>query len=217
MIVGICGKKGSGKTTAAEVFMKAGYKSLAFADTLKQATSKVFDIPLSILNDAVAKDSMQISINLDKPYLKAFLEYLSSNFKSISPELISRAVETYRGPDLMQTPRQLLQVLGTDLIRTHISDQYWIEALESLIKPGSNYVIHDVRFQNEADLIRNKLLGKVLIVERPRVDQADYHVSELFMPAEYDYKLLNYSNLAQFTADVKNTISLIGYQDGKKE
>lgn len=217
MIVGICGKKGSGKTTAAKAFMKAGYEALAFADTLKEASAEVFNIPLSVLQDPVAKDRMELSIELSKTRLNDFIEHLHKNYAPISPAQAKAAIEAYKGPDMVTSPRQLLQILGTDLIRLGVGDNYWISALESKIKPNRNYVVHDVRFQNEADLIRNKLIGKLLIVDRPGRSEVDSHVSEQFKPIEYDYYINNYGGLAEFNRSINDVIRLIEYENGKKE
>lgn len=65
------------------------------------------------------------------------------------------------------TPRELLQKLGTDFIREMISKTFWIdrfaEDFEHMAKP---VVVSDVRFPNEADIIR-RMGGIVIYVSRP--------------------------------------------------
>jgi hypothetical protein len=56
------------------------------------------------------------------------------------------------------TPRKMLQNFGTQLVRTHLNEAFWIYRLEyelqNLEEEGKNVLITDVRFPNEADMIR---------------------------------------------------------------
>lgn len=208
MIIGVVGKKGSGKTTAAKLAEKLGFIPLAFADALKNTTSKVFNIPVNILNDNYAKDNMQITIELTDSVLSNFLWELSNTYTPIHPTAIEQAIADYAGPRMMSTPRQLLQVLGTDLVRDNVDKEYWLNALLSKIKnPKLDYIVHDVRFQNECDLIKRKN-GAVLVITRPGGTNLDSHVSESFKPAEYDFLINNNSSIDQFTRDVTNVLRL---------
>ena len=61
-----------------------------------------------------------------------------------------------------RSPRELYQLLGTDVARS-IDKRVWIKNAEMFIRkhPGFSVVITDVRFSNEADWIRSK--GGVVI------------------------------------------------------
>ena len=48
-----------------------------------------------------------------------------------------------------KTGRELLQYIGTDLFRNQLSEDVWINILISKIQKGVNYVVSDVRFNNE--------------------------------------------------------------------
>jgi hypothetical protein len=64
------------------------------------------------------------------------------------------------------SPRHMMQKIGTDLFRKHISDDIWIKSLKlKLKKMDCDIVITDCRFDNEIDLIK-ELGGKVILVER---------------------------------------------------
>lgn len=56
--------------------------------------------------------------------------------------------------------RKLLQFIGTELFRNNIDDAIWVKSLWLKIKenPDINYVICDIRFQNELDYFRNNAL-----------------------------------------------------------
>lgn len=208
MIIGIVGKKGSGKTTIAKIAELKGFIPLAFADALKLTTSKVFNIDLHYLNDNYAKDNMQITIELTEQQIEKFLWELSLSYKPIHPDTIVDAAARYDGPAIVYTPRQLLQVLGTDLVRNFVSDQYWLDALQSKITNLSqNYIIHDVRFQNECDFVIDALKGAIIIVERPGLETTDSHVSEMLNPTNYTVKLTNDTSLNEFSNLVTNTLT----------
>lgn len=65
-----------------------------------------------------------------------------------------------------QTPRALLQWLGTDICRAHLGDDVWVDALFNRIDldPDAFYVIDDVRFPNEGSAITEAGLGEVIRV-----------------------------------------------------
>lgn len=62
---------------------------------------------------------------------------------------------------LGKSPRELLQLLGTEFGRGMIRDDIWIRRLMMGVVPGKKYVVTDVRFDNEAEAIREA--GGVII------------------------------------------------------
>lgn len=139
-LLGITGKAGSGKSTAAQVLLDAGWTRIKFADPLKD---------------------MIRAIGLDDRHIEGHL-------KEVPCELL-------RG----KTPRHAMQTLGTEWGRECIAHDFWIAIAKRRIAlamaAGLNVVVDDVRFENEADVIR-ELGGMVLGLERG--DGAGFHVSE---------------------------------------
>ena len=64
------------------------------------------------------------------------------------------------------TPRLVLQLFGTDCLRNGFYDGVWVSLLKKHIldNPG-DYVVPDVRFRNEQNMIR-ELGGKVWQIKR---------------------------------------------------
>lgn len=144
-LIGLTGRKGSGKDTAAYVLTqdpRLGFHKAAFADALRDIVRIAFGLSDLELHDRVLKEKP-----LDRwPY---------------------------------QSPRHLLQFVGTDLFRENWPD-VWIHALRHRIlsRPHQNYVITDVRFPNEADMIRS-MGGSVIRIVRPSLfTSPDEHISE---------------------------------------
>jgi hypothetical protein len=79
------------------------------------------------------------------------------------------------------SPRQMMQTLGTEWGRSCIHPDLWVMVAEGAIKKqrklGRNVVIDDVRFPNEAEMIR-RLGGELWLVDRPGVVHDGDHASE---------------------------------------
>ena len=109
-----------------------------------------------------------------------------------SPELKERKLD--RWPH--ESPRKLLQRVGTDMFRQHYPE-VWVQCLKSRIqtasaRPGdTNIAITDVRFENEAKALR-ELGGHLVRIERPGNSTGDLHPSEVEMDGiEVDATVLN--------------------------
>jgi len=85
-----------------------------------------------------------------------------------------------------KTPRELMQKVGTEMFReTKFNDDLplddtWIEVFKRRAAGFSHVVCSDVRFPNEATMIR-ALGGKIIKIENPRlprVSAVDMHPSE---------------------------------------
>lgn len=130
MIIGLIGFAGSGKGTIADILVsKKGYTKLAFADAVKDATAAIFGWPRSLLEGDTAE---------------------SREWREQKDEWWSQKTE------LHITPRNMLQLMGTEVGRGMIHPDLWIYALEKRIEMYQNVVIADVRFPNEMKFIQEK-------------------------------------------------------------
>lgn len=100
--------------------------------------------------------------------------------------------------------RLFLQSLGY-AARTHIHKDVWIMAAFSKMREDRNYVIADVRFQNEAEVIQAHQ-GLIWRVERPGVTAVNFHISEWELDNfNFDNILLNDGDVEQLEFLVKKT------------
>ncbi|WP_109512564.1 deoxynucleotide monophosphate kinase [Pseudomonas ovata] len=88
-------------------------------------------------------------------------------------------------PWVGRSPRQLMQLLGTEWGRDMISASIWVDiaeqnldALAELEPYAPGFVISDVRFENEADFIR-KRGGLIVHMTRNDAPDVNAHISEL--------------------------------------
>lgn len=80
-------------------------------------------------------------------------------------------------PELGITPRAMLQTLGTEWGRTCISPDVWLKHWKVRVSKHERVVVDDVRFVNEAELIRS-MGGQVWLIHRPGVRRGTNHASE---------------------------------------
>jgi hypothetical protein len=135
MFVGIVGFIGSGKGTVGDILSKFGFEKISFASHLKDVTSVMFGWDRKLLEGDTA-ESRDFREKIDPFWSKK----LNREF----------------------TPRLALQLMGTEVGRNVFGQNLWIHALENKIHKDENYIVTDVRFQNEIDWIREQ---KGIIIE----------------------------------------------------
>ena len=166
MIAGFIGWKRSGKLTAASALVSAGYSRMAFADPLKQV------VRLLVVKAGVTPGRVE--------------RYLREDKEVIIPE-IGRSV------------RDMAQTLGTEWGRERVHPDFWVILAKSALKNRAEIgeidtVFEDVRFENEAALIR-EMGGMVIHVSRPGLVDDDLHQSEAGIAvADTDLHIDNHSD-----------------------
>jgi len=124
------------------------------------------------------------------------IKHFASKLKRIASILTGRSYEFFLDDsnktlyldDWGMNVREFLQKLGTDSLRDNFVSDIWIKSLFSEYIGHKNWIISDVRFKDELDVIRNR--GGIII----RVDAAyegyeiptDQHQSEIDLDDSYD-------------------------------
>ncbi len=149
-VVGFAGKAGAGKDTAAKALYPLGYEKIAMAAALKSMVRNLLD------------------------------------FQGVDPHTVERMMEgdlkevenEYLGG---KSPRVAMQTLGTEWGRELISPTLWVDAVRRKIEayPSVNFLITDIRFVNEAIMIR-ELGGTLIWIDRPNAETTQHaqHASE---------------------------------------
>ena len=201
MIIGICGLIGSGKGTVGDILVEQGFTKVSFADKLKDGVATIFGWNRAMLEGDTDE---------------------SRHWREQPDDFWTQ--ETGRNI----TPRIVLQEFGTECMRDGFDDSIWVSLLKKqmLDNPG-DYVIPDVRFRNEQDMIRD-LGGEIWRVQRGDVpewygcamldnttgsnlmESYDVHVSEykwIDMNNKFNTTIYNNSTLEQLKQLVLNEIS----------
>jgi len=90
-----------------------------------------------------------------------------------------------------KTPRQILQFMGTDVMRKHYGEDIWVKTVEKRWLEsgfGEYLILSDVRFKNEADWVRDK--GGYLIKINRNIEyneEVDTHRSEIDLDDYYPW------------------------------
>ena len=150
MIIGLTGYAQSGKDTVAKILVdQYGYTRIAFADKIRD-----FLYETNPMYDSIAGEPLFVKARVDRDGWEKAKQ---------SPQI-----------------RRLLQNSGV-AARKVFGDGFWVhEAMKTMLDypwPDMNYVITDVRFLNEADMIRANN-GQIWRIKRIGVDAVNAHVSE---------------------------------------
>ena len=118
-------------------------------------------------------------------------------------------------------PRELLQQLGTNIIRENIDNKFFIKKMIDDIKVYSYFfdtiVISDARFKIEIDDIKNTFNNVIAVrIERPNFDngltlEQKKHPSEIDLDDynKFDYKLINDGTLEDLKKKVEKLVEVI--------
>ena len=204
MIIGICGLIGSGKDTIADYLVNDhNFVKLSFADKLKDSVAEMFDWDRNLL-DGKTDESRAWREQLDPFWSKEM------------------------GRDI--TPRFVLQVFGTECMRDGFYDGVWVSLAKKKIidNPQINWVIPDVRFENEAEMIKD-IKGEVWWIKRGQLPiwfrmyqdigqkPKDVHPSEwAWANTKFDAELSNNSTIAQLKNQVQDRLVSNGFLQGVK-
>ncbi len=114
----------------------------------------------------------------------SFAQAIKDGMKAMfgfTEEHVNGALKETVHPVYGKSPRYMMQTLGTDWGRQMIKDSIWIDTLKRRIEDAheryQHVVITDVRFENEAKLIR-ELGGKIWHVRRGDAPTVNAHASE---------------------------------------
>ena len=165
-LIGLAGRKESGKSELASICVKYGYEILSFATPLKTLIANLLGITIKDVNKLKNVNNSYILQSMDLIFL--------SKETNIPLDIVKEKCEN----KTFKNTRELMQFIGTDLIREYCSDWH-INKVREIIETNNdkNFVIDDVRFPNERDLIE-QLGGTLWFVVRPKFDNVSNHISE---------------------------------------
>jgi hypothetical protein len=182
-LIGFCAKKRAGKDTAGQLLIQQGYIRYAFADPLKKACEEIF-----MFNNEQMDGSLKETID----------------------------------PKWGISPRKIFQIFGTEIFREklgeffpemkEIQNNFWIYRFElwykNLLKqnPDAKVVVTDVRFENEANIIK-KLGGIIIKIERNTGMNIDNHASEKNIDLiKEDINIKNNSTIKEYYDQLKEVL-----------
>lgn len=216
-IVGLGGEAGSGKDTVAEYLEKDyGFHTVAFADNLKKLCMEVFGLTHDDCYDQKAKkEKFKHAIRILPGHIDAIIQYVQNvDGYVLKTDTICELYKFVPVKQYFETPRELLQFVGTEVLRETIDDEYHINSVVRFMnkhKP-EKLAISDARFFNERSVIKNRWKGVNVLVDRPSVKKQQVglagHASEnsLGNKEDYDYVIDNSSTLNYLECKVEEFV-----------
>jgi cytidylate kinase len=195
MIIAISGKIGSGKDTLSDII-----KNDYIKDIEKISFSKKLKHIVAILTNIY-------------PNIKI---YNNNNSKIYDYDYDDRDWKNEKSELFNCTIGELLQNIGTNL-RESYDKNIWIKALLSNIDNDKNYIISDLRFKNEANMINNKnnilirINGDPKLIRKTNNSNRNLnHISETDLDNydKFDYIIENNSSIK----NLKYAIQLLIYK-----
>lgn len=176
MIIGVNGKKGSGKDTFFELFNELypeqNFTNKKFADKLKQIASMLTGYSLEYFYDRSLYDTKLVG-------------WLDTN-----------GVEF--------TCRTFMQKFATEGVRDNFCTDTWINTLFADYDNQVKWIITDLRFLNEYNKLRE--FDSIILKIIPKHESYDSHKSEndLNSVDDWDYIIVNDGTLDDFRNKIKN-------------
>lgn len=187
-VIGFGYKKHSGKDTAAEVLVNHfSYKNFGFGDPIKEVGKDVFHF-----SDQQCDGDKKTEVD---------------EFWGVSPA-------------------RLFQIIGTELFRERLTEilpeqfdrDVWIRSMERRLEKheGDHVTISDVRFPNEAEMLKQKFGATLCLIDTPKEDRlsrggkedsrSEHHPSECALDGwdGWDLVIDNSGSLKEFETAVKS-------------
>ena len=171
-IIGLAGRKRSGKSSLAKSFIEYGIDTeiISFAEPLKSLCAELMGIDIFTLN--YLKDNNSI---INKSFNDRNVKILSER-TGIDINIVHKLFDGV----IIKTVRDLLQMVGTDLIRENYPNWHvdkTMDRIKTLCGSNKLVIIDDVRFKNERESIE-EIGGEVFFVVRSNNFDVSNHVSE---------------------------------------
>lgn len=169
-LIGLTGHAGVGKDTVADLLVRhARFRKLAFADALRAEVANAFNLPLADLSSPHLKNVATVGLRM-RLAPRDFLAAVVLSLSAAAPDHRTPLSDAWL--DEPRSPRQIMQWWGTEYRRAQ-APRYWTQQLISRLtdyrRDGeTRFVVTDVRFDNEADSVR-EAGGDIWQVTRPGV------------------------------------------------
>lgn len=199
-VFGFLGRKGSGKDTASECLRKRVeaqgeiFLTFSLADPLKEICQSLVE--------------RTFGCSISREY------FYDPSLKDVPVQGVD-PLPLWNGRTLV--PRKMMQELGTDILRYHLGDDVWVDALIRKIENALSGLpedasvvisIPDIRFPSEVErLSKWRPLTLVKIIRGVRLDEHSGHSSEtLSENIQPDILIMNSGTIEQLSNNVNSIL-----------
>lgn len=240
-LIGLTGRKRSGKDTVGQFLQTAGLERVAFGDPIKRIladlnpyvdgarisgsfaeSSEMFGLLNSMLGAISRHTSIHSSTIEDAAKALDILDPFVTGTERLGTLLRHAGGDWEKLKDEENDPRhreirRLQQVLGTEVGREILPGSVWVDTgmakADAAALRGASIVITDCRFDDEAEAVR-AAGGKVVRIVRPSLPEpTDSHASEAGISDHLvDREIVNEGTLADLRYA---TVDLLGRAEGR--
>lgn len=196
LLIGLTGAAGTGKDTIADMLgVQRGFVKLAFADALRAEVCAAFNVPMAYLTKRETKEHPIGALALWNCADPGFVRAMGSHCRITA-----------------RSPRQIMQWWGTEYRRAQ-DHLYWVNRtgldIDTLRSCGRPVVVSDVRFADEAELIRSNG-GAIWQVTRPGLANTEGEHASAVTGAEFapDCVLDNDAGLPELMNSVRMALAV---------
>ena len=133
---------------------------------------------------------------------KMLMQIPNVTIDMIEGELKEEPQELFGG----KTPREVMQTFGTEWGRDSVYSKIWLDSWERSICDLTYVVVEDLRYLNEAELVKNRG-GEIWRIKRPDY-QCNGHISETEMEGiEPDLTIRNSGSVKELHAMIDSVLA----------
>lgn len=155
----------------------------------------------------ITKNHTYLKTAFAKPIKDMMINFLGFTEKQCYDQQLKQQKDNFWN----MSPRDAMLLIGTKLFRENWRYDFWVKLMEKTILDhnNQNYIISDVRFENEAEMIKNNG-GIIIRVIRPNNPIKVEHVSEKgFNEKLIDYNIINDGTLEQYYSKIEEQFDFI--------
>lgn len=200
-LIAISGKKGSGKDTAAKLL-----QYLIAGKRLKKYVPDFDFIKYHHFEDGYLTKESGYEIKR----FAGIIKEITALLLSCKPKDLENRHFKYQKLDenwgQINTPRELMQLIGTEIGRNLIDKNFWVYHLFSKFDRYSKWIITDLRFKNEKKEVE-RLGGLTIRIERDSNNLVDTHSSETDLDHDiFDYVIRNNGTIAELQEELRKIV-----------
>ena len=203
-LIGFCGRKRSGKSTMAQICANECNGVVhSFATPLKLLVQRILGI-----NEATLSIKKEENTPIEGVRTERIVDIINES-TGISQKQIIEVLKQ----STLNTVRDYLQVIGTDIIRKYDKDWHVREAMKLIItsmRNGVDVFVDDVRFQNEKNAIEDNN-GECFFIVRPDCSEISNHASEVDLTwsmFDYGHIIINDRNIEDISPELIRRVLL---------
>jgi hypothetical protein len=208
-VVAISGWAGSGKDTAAEYLIKdRNFERISFAGPLKDICADLFNVDRAWFDIPSKKEVPLVPVKPQDSFATSVVNIMRAGRNFFLADG-GKMAENSPNSELFWSPRSFAILIGS--VMRSVDSDYWVKRAVKVMDPQKDYVITDLRYRNEAEVLRRELDGKfnlVLVRINRFEDTASKDPSErdLDQYEHFDHMIENDGTIDELWAKVGNIV-----------